>query len=232
MNDSWAKWLIDLIPGLGLSLGLTAALLALGLPLGLVFAIGLSQKSRIIRVITIALVEFARGVPALILLYLVYFGFPEFNFIIDSFPAAALALGFSFAGYVSEVFRSGLEAVGKGQREAATALGLSTWTSFSRVILPQAVKIVIPPLLGWSISFFQATSLAFAIAVPELMSRAYVLATTNFAYLVILSLAAVLYAVVSIPLAHFAERLSQGKTLKRGPVTLPLAPIKEGTTHA
>jgi polar amino acid transport system permease protein len=232
MNDSWAKWLFDLIPGLGLSLGLTAALLAFGLPLGLIFAIGLSQKSRIIRVISIALVEFARGVPALILLYLVYFGFPEFNFIIDSFPAAALALGFSFAGYVSEVFRSGLEAVGKGQREAATALGLSPWTSFNKVILPQAVKIVIPPLLGWASSFFQATSLAFAIAVPELMSRAYVLATTNFAYLIILSLAAVLYALVSIPLAQFAERLSQGKTLKRGPVTLPLAPIKEGSTHA
>lgn len=231
MSDSWVAWILDLLPGLWLSLGLTASLLAVGLPLGLVFAIGLSQKSRIVRTVTIAAVEFARGVPALILLYLVYFGFPEFNFIIESFPSAALALGFSFAGYVSEVFRSGFQAVGAGQREAAAALGLSRWTSFSRVILPQAVKIVIPPLLGWSISFFQATSLAFAIAVPELMSRAYVLATTNFAYLVILSLAAVLYAVVSIPLAHLAERLSQGRSFKRGPAVLPLAPVKEGSSH-
>jgi polar amino acid transport system permease protein len=232
VNDSWAEWLVDLIPGLGLSLGLTAALLAFGLPLGLAFAIGLSQKNRLIRMIAIALVEFARGVPALILLYLVYFGFPQFNFIIESFPAAALALGFSFAGYVSEVFKSGLEAVGKGQHEAATALGLSPWISFSKVILPQAVKIVIPPLLGWSINYFQATSLAFAIAVPELMSRAYVLATTNFTYLFVLSLAAVLYAVVSIPLAHFAERLSQGKTLRRASANLPLAPLKNESKSA
>lgn len=232
MNDSWAEWLIDLIPGLGLSLALTAALLAFGLPLGLIFAIGVSQKNRLIRAITITMVEFARGVPALVLLYLVYFGFPQFNVIVESFPAAALALGFNFAGYVSEVFKSGLEAVGRGQREAATALGLSPWISFSKVVLPQAIKIVIPPLLGWSINYFQATSLAFAIAVPELMSRAYVLATTNFAYLYVLSLAAVLYAVVSIPLAQFAERLSRGKSLKRGPVNLPLTPVKKESTGA
>ncbi|MFJ4029927.1 amino acid ABC transporter permease [Paenarthrobacter sp. NPDC089989] len=232
MTDSWMKLFVDLLPGLALSLGLTASLLAVGLPLGLLFAIGLGQKSRILRGTAIAVVEFARGVPALILLYLVYFGFPEFGVIIDSFPAAAIALGFSFAGYVSEVFRSGLEAVGKGQHEAAAALGLSSWTAFSKVVLPQAVKIVIPPLLGWSISYFQATSLAFAIAVPELMSRAYVLATTNFAYLLILSLAALLYAIVSIPLANLAERLSRGRQLRRNPTSVPLASIKEGSTHA
>jgi polar amino acid transport system permease protein len=221
-NDTWFQWLLDLLPGLGVSLQLTAALLAIGLPLGLLLALGLTRKGKIVRGLTLGVVEFARGLPALILLYLVYFGLPQLHMTLSAFLSAAVALGFSFAGYVSDVFRSGLESVPVGQREAASALGLTPATGFFRVILPQAVRIVVPPLLGWSISYFQATSLAFAIAVPELMSRAYVLATTNFEYLGVLSLAAVLYAVISIPLSYLVEHLSYGQKRRFTPtMTIP-----------
>lgn len=206
-RDTWLSWFLDLLPGLLVSVQLAGALLVVGIPLGLLLAVGMTRQSKLVRGITVTVVEVGRGIPSLILLYLVYFGLPQLHLTLDAFLSATVALGVSFAAYVSEVFRSGLLAVPVGQREAASALGLSSRSAFFRVVLPQAVRIVIPPLLGWAIIYFQATSLAFAIAVPELLSRAYVLATTNFEYLGILSLAALLYGAVAIPLALIVERL-------------------------
>ena len=208
-NDSWYQFLIDLLPGLGFSLQLTAGMLAIGLPLGLAFALGTSLKSKLLRYAVTGLVEVGRGVPALVLLYLVYFGLPQTGLTLDAMPSAMLALGVSFASYTAEVFRTGILAVPTGQGEAGKALGLSGPVILGRVILPQAFKIIVPPLLGWAVIYFQATSLAFALAVPELLSRAYVLATTNFQYLDMLALAAVLYAAIAIPLALLAEHLSR-----------------------
>jgi polar amino acid transport system permease protein len=207
IRDTWLSWFLDLLPGLLVSVQLAGALLVVGIPLGLLLAVGMTRQSKLVRGITVTVVEVGRGIPSLILLYLVYFGLPQLHLTLDAFLSATVALGVSFAAYVSEVFRSGLLAVPVGQREAASALGLSSRSAFFRVVLPQAVRIVIPPLLGWAIIYFQATSLAFAIAVPELLSRAYVLATTNFEYLGILSLAALLYGAVAIPLALIVERL-------------------------
>ncbi|NKX56670.1 amino acid ABC transporter permease [Arthrobacter sp. E918] len=208
-TDSWSDLLADLLPGLALSLQLTAAMLAMGLPLGLLMAVGLSQKRKYVSVPTLALVEIGRGIPALVLLYMIYFGLPQAGMSLDAFLSAAVGLAISFASYTSEVFRAGLAAVPHGQREAGHALGLPRTVIFLRVLLPQALKIIVPPLLGWAIIYFQATSLAFALAVPELMSRAYVLATTNFQYLNMLALAAGLYAAISIPLSLLSEHMNR-----------------------
>jgi len=196
------------MPGLLLSLQLTGVLLVIGLPLGTLFAVGLKSPVRVIKYVTVAVVEVARGIPALVLLYIVYFGLPQVEISLDAFLSAALALGVSFAAYSSAAIRSGIDAVHPGQREAARALGLQRGDEFFRVVLPQAMKIVTPPLLGWAIIYFQATSLAFAIAVPELLSRAYTLATQNFQYFTILAMAAVVYAAISIPASLFANSLA------------------------
>jgi polar amino acid transport system permease protein len=127
---------------------------------------------------------------------------------LDAFLSASIALGVSFAAYSCAAIRAGLDAVPNGQREAARALGLHAGDELFRVILPQAVRMVTPPLLGWAIIYFQATSLAFAIAVPELLSRAYTLAVQNFQYFTLLGLAAVIYAAVSIPASLFADYLA------------------------
>jgi polar amino acid transport system permease protein len=214
-NDSWSQFLLDLLPGLGISLQLTLGMLAIGLPLGLIFALGLSLKAKPLRYSVMAAVEIGRGVPALVLLYLVYFGLPQTGITIEAMPSAMLALGVSFAAYTSEVFRAGILAVPAGQTEAGEALGLSAPVIFGRIILPQALKIIVPPLLGWAVIFFQATSLAFAVAVPELLSRAYVLATTNFQYLNMLALAAALYAGIAIPMALLAEHLTRREARSR-----------------
>lgn len=208
-TDSWPNLLADLLPGLVISLQLAAAMLAIGLPLGLLMALGLSEKRKILSLPTLAIVEIGRGIPALVLLYMIYFGLPQVGMSLDAFLSAAVGLAISFASYTSEVFRAGLAAVPNGQQEAGHALGLPRATIFLRVLLPQALKVIVPPLLGWSIIYFQATSLAFALAVPELMSRTYVLATTNFQYLYMFALAAVLYATISIPLSLLSEHMSR-----------------------
>ncbi|GAA1817854.1 amino acid ABC transporter permease [Agromyces neolithicus] len=210
--DTWLIWFADLMPGLLLSLQLTAVLLVIGLPLGTVFATGLGSRNRAIRYVTVTVVEISRGIPALVLLYIVYFGLPQVSLSLDAFFSASVALGLSFGAYSSAAIRSGIDAVHPGQREASRALGLRHGDEFFRVVLPQAMKIVTPPLLGWAIIYFQATSLAFAIAVPELLSRAYTLATQNFQYFTILSMAAVIYAAISIPASLFADYLANRRS--------------------
>ncbi|MFP3462764.1 ABC transporter permease subunit [Arthrobacter globiformis] len=211
-NDSWIALLGDMLPGLAISLQLTSGMLAIGLPLGLLLAAGISRPDKFTRYTAVAAVEIGRGVPVLVLLYLVYFGLPQTGLTLDGVLATMLALGISFAGYTAEVFRAGIQAVPAGQHEAAKALGLPGGATYFRVIFPQALKIIIPPLLGWAVVFFQTTSLAFALAVPELLSRAYVLATTNFQYLNMLAIAAALYAAIAIPLSMLAERLARRET--------------------
>jgi polar amino acid transport system permease protein len=205
----WPNWIGELAEGLLESVKLTLGLVAIGLPLGLGLAVAISFGPRPLRWLAIGVVEVARGIPALVVLYLVYFGLPQLQLTLEAFVAASLALGFTLAGYTAEIFRAGIAAVPAGQSEAARAIGLHRRHELRHVVLPQAVRIVIPPILGYVVVFFQATSLAFAIAIPELLSRAYTIGSTTFRYLDVLVLAALLYAAVAIPssqLIDFLER--------------------------
>lgn len=207
--SEWPSWSKDMLPGLWTSLKLVATLVAMGTPLAIVLALAMRSPVRPVKYLAVVVVEVGRGIPALVLLYLIYFGLPEQGLDLTAFLSAALALGFNFAAYTAEVFRSGIDAIPRGQIEAAQALGLSRSVQLRKVVLPQAIRIVIPPLIGWLIIYFQATSLAFTIAVPELMSSAYTIATVTFQYLAVFILAAVMYAVICIPgsqLAAFLER--------------------------
>lgn len=212
--ERWPQWLPELLEGLWTSVQLTGAFLALGLPLGVVFALALSSERALLRAAAVACVEAGRSIPVLVLLYLVYFGLPEVEIRLGAFVSATVALGFSFAAYTSEVFRAGIAAVGAGQREAARAVGLTRAQEMRLVVLPQAIRIVIPPILGWAVIFFQATSLAFAIAVPELLSNAYTIGSHTYRFLSVLLLTAVLYASVSIPASLVIDSLDR----RRGPL--------------
>jgi len=213
--ERWPQWLPELLGGLWTSVQLTAAFLAVGLPLGLGLAVALSAGSRPVRWAAMVLVETGRAIPVLVLLYLVYFGLPEVDLRLGAFASATAAIGFSFAAYTSEVFKAGIAAVPRGQREAARAVGLTRRQELRLVVLPQAVRIVIPPILGWAVIFFQATSLAFAIAVPELLSRSYTIGASTFRFLSVLLLAALLYAAVAIPASLAIDALDR----RRGALT-------------
>lgn len=207
--SEWPNWIGELSAGLLVSVKLTFAVVAVGLPLGLALAVAISAGPRPVRWLAIAVVEVARGVPALVVLYLVYFGLAQVDLTLQAFAAGALALGFTMAGYTTEIFRAGIAAVPYGQREASRAVGLGRSQELRYVVLPQAVRIVIPPILGYVVLFFQATSLAFAIAIPELLSRAYTIGSTTFQYLNVLVLAALLYAAVAIPASQLIDFLER-----------------------
>jgi polar amino acid transport system permease protein len=198
MIDSIMAMLPEFIPGLGISLLVTIASLVLGLPLGILLALGSLFAARPLKFSCIGLIELGRGIPGLIMLYLVYFGLPQMGLVMDALPASMIALGLMTGAYTAEIFVAGFRAVPQGQWEACGTLALSYWKSLRLVILPQAIKIVVPPLIGWTIMLFQATSLAYAISVPELMSRAYNFASVTFEYALAFTLAGFMYLAVTL----------------------------------
>jgi polar amino acid transport system permease protein len=202
MNDVlefWGESLPTLLDGLRLSLEVTAACLALGVPLGLALALGVQSKRRIVRAVALTIVEIGRGAPALILLQFAYFGLPSAGLALSSFTSATLALAWTTGAYTSEIIRAGLDAVSFGQKEAAAAIGLSRLDAMRFVVLPQGLRVSLPPLFSFAILMLQASSLCFAIALPELVSQAYVIGSNSFRYMSIFVLAGLLYAVICIP---------------------------------
>ena len=197
--DFWWEWFPSLLNGLRLSVAVTAVSLALGIPLGLILALSVQSKTAVWRTLALFLVEIGRGAPALILLQFTYFGLPNAGVALSSFVSASLALAWCTGAYTSEIIRAGLEAVPYGQKEAATAIGLNRWDALRYVIVPQALRVSVPPLFGFSILMLQASSLCFAIALPELVSQAYIIGSNTFRYMSILLLTALFYAVICIP---------------------------------
>ncbi|WP_295517264.1 amino acid ABC transporter permease [uncultured Pseudomonas sp.] len=206
---NWVEWFPDLWHGLLLSLQVTALALLVGIPLGLVFALGVSSRVLPLRWLSVVLVELGRGAPALILLQYFYFGLPSARITLTAYSAAALALAYCTGAYTSEILRGGLDAVAQGQREAAEMIGLNALDSLRFVVLPQALRIAIPSLLGFSIMIFQASSLCFTIALPELVSRASMIGSSTFQYMPVLVLAGLMYAALCIPAALLVGNLER-----------------------
>ncbi|MEO3825806.1 amino acid ABC transporter permease [Actinomadura sp. B10D3] len=195
----WAEQFPTLLKGLLVNVELTVASLAVGLPLGLLLAVLASSSHALLRISTIAVVEVGRGTPALVLLQFLYFGLPQVDLKLESFVAAVAGLGLTTAAYTSEIMRSGIQAVPAGQREAAQAAGLSQVDQFRFIILPQGLRIAMPPLINFAILIFQGTTLCFTIAVPELLSQSYAIGSRTFHYAQSLGFAAVLFAAVTLP---------------------------------
>jgi polar amino acid transport system permease protein len=178
-------------------------ILVLGLPLGLALAVGASVRRRIVRWLVVGLVEIGRGMPALVMLQVVYNGIPV---TLSGFVSAFIALALTTAAYTSEILRGGLQSVPAGEVEAGQALGMKPIHVLRDVIIPQGVRIAIPPLIGFCIVMFQATSLAFVIAVPELTAQAKSISNETFHYFNLFFLAGLLYAVVTISASVLTER--------------------------
>jgi polar amino acid transport system permease protein len=197
--DFWGEWFPTLFDGFMVSLQVTAVCLAFGIPLGLALALGVQSKNAALRWAALTVVEIGRGTPALILLQFAYFGLPSTGLTLSSFAAAGFALAWCTGAYTSEIIRAGLEAVPAGQREAAIATGLNASDALRFVILPQGLRVAIPALLGFSIIMLQATSLCFTIALPELVSQAYIVGSNTFRHLPIFLLAGLMFGSVCIP---------------------------------
>ena len=208
-SEEITAWLPDLLGGLSVSLQVTALSLLIGIPFGLLLALGVLAKSRFVKALSLFLVEVGRGAPALVLLQFIYFGMPSAGLMLGSFTAAVIALAWNTGAYTSEIIRASLQSVAHGQREAAEALGLNRMDELRYVLLPQGLRVALPALLGFSILIFQGTSLCFTIALPELVSRAYEIGSTTFRYFPALLCAGVLYASISIPAALLVNHVEK-----------------------
>lgn len=198
MITQWLGWLPNLAPGLSVSLQLTGLALLIGFPFGLLLAVMAESKIAPFQWISFLFVEVGRGLPALVLLYLLYFSLPDAGITLTSLTTAIIALSWNTGAYASEYFRAGLAAVPLGQKEAALTSGLRGWTGFRIVILPQALRISTPPLAGLAVLVFQGSALAFVIAVPELMSKAFEIGSITFEYLSVYTLTAVIYGTLTL----------------------------------
>lgn len=205
----WLAWLPSLLDGLWLSVQVAVASLVIGIPMGLGLALLVSAKHKWVRVLAIIAVEIGRGTPALVMLQVVYFGLPSAGLTVGSFTAAVAALALTTAAYTSEILRAGLQAVPQGEVEASAALAMSNRDTLRFIVIPQGVRIAIPALMGFAILIFQATALAFTIALPELLSRSYSIGSNTFRYLDVLVLAGLLYLLITLPagwLTSWTER--------------------------
>ncbi|MFD1210558.1 amino acid ABC transporter permease [Arthrobacter sp. GCM10027362] len=205
MFEQWIQWLPGLFTGLQTSLAVTGLSLLLGLPLGLLFAFGMISRSRFLRQVTIVVVELGRGIPLLVVLYLIYFGLPDSGIVLESFAAAVAGIAVNTGAYTSEIFRAGLLSVPRGHIEAAQSLGLN-WADEARyIVLPQAFRAIVPPLMSYSVIVFQATSLGYAIALPELLNSAYQIGSVTFEFLSVFALAGLIYAALSIVVSRLVD---------------------------
>ncbi|KJL41634.1 amino acid ABC transporter permease [Microbacterium trichothecenolyticum] len=193
------EYLPRLLQGLVVSLQLTVLSVVFGYAIGLVFALGVSSVRPWLRWPALIVVEIGRGIPALVVLYIVYFGLPALGILFENFWAAVIGLTFSAGAYSSEMIRAGIQSVPRGQTEASSALGLPRSTSFTRIVLPQGLRSAIPALMGLAIMSFQATSLAYSISVNELMSQAYQISNITFEYLAVYSVTGLIYAAIAVP---------------------------------
>lgn len=206
-GENWADWWPQIAAATRITILLTICSFALAVAIGLVLAVGKLSRVRAVRAFCTAYIEIARGIPALAILFLIYFGLVPMGLVLDAFVAGFVGLGMSAAGYLAEVFRAGIQAIHKGQKEAAAAVGMTPMMSFRHIVLPQAIRIILPPLLNMLIILLKDTSICSLISAPDLMLRAKDLAMMSFLPMHLFVLAAVIYFFLAWPMSLLTRRV-------------------------
>jgi His/Glu/Gln/Arg/opine family amino acid ABC transporter permease subunit len=207
--EQLAMFAAALLGGAAVTVQITFGALAIAIIFGFILAVLASFRVAPLRWLVAAYVELFRNIPALTLLFIIYFGLAQVGIRLQSIPAAIVGLGLAGGSILTEVFRAGFQALHHGQREAALAVGMTPLMAIRYVILPQAWRIVLPPLGNYAISLLKETSVASAIAAPEIMFYARQLVTSTFETPLIYSLTAMLYLAISLPMGRLVARLER-----------------------
>ncbi|WP_156291713.1 amino acid ABC transporter permease [Oceanobacillus salinisoli] len=197
------------LEGLPMTIIISVAAMGIGLILGLFLALARSAKTRWLRWPARVYISFMRGTPILVFLFILYFGLPVVGVEMNALTAAILGFGFNSAAYIAEIDRSSLSAVDHGQWEASRSLGLSYGLTLRSIILPQAVRIAIPPLTNIFMDIVKATSLAAVITVPELFQKTQIVAGREFDAMTMYILVALVYWPICIVIGYLQERLEK-----------------------
>lgn len=179
--------------GIWYTLLISLVSMGVGLIIGFFLALARTSKLKLLQWPARLYISFMRGVPILVILFLLYFALPIVGIEFSAVQAALIGFSINCAAYIAEVFRSSLASVDKGQWESSTALGMTYWQTMRRIILPQSIRIAVPPLSNVYLDLIKASSLAAMITVPEIFQKARVVGAREYDLLTLLILVALIY---------------------------------------
>jgi polar amino acid transport system permease protein len=203
-----------ILSGLSTTLLLGVSSIVAGFLLGLALALVRLYAATPWRLLSIAYIDFFRAIPILVLLIVVYYALPFAGLRLSAFTSALSAISMVAAAYSAEIFRAGIEAVPSGQFEAARALGLPPWLVMSKVVLPQALRIVVPPMTSNAINVLKDTALASVVAMPDLLKQA-TQAQALAANPTPLMAAAGIYVLILLPLVRLVGHMEKSWAIGR-----------------
>ncbi|MDK2800122.1 MAG: polar amino acid transport system permease protein [Clostridiales bacterium] len=206
-----SKIMGPMLEGTIVTLQLFFVTIIFSIPLGLTLALARISKFKILKDFTGVYIWLLRGTPLLLQLFFIYFGLPYIPIVgvtLDRFPAAAITFILNYAAYFAEIFRAGIQSIDKGQYEASKALGMTYWQTMRRIILPQMVKRVLPPVSNETITLVKDTALVYAIGLSELLRAAKVAVQRDFTTVPFM-IAAVFYLVMTLVLTWVFKKLEQ-----------------------
>jgi His/Glu/Gln/Arg/opine family amino acid ABC transporter permease subunit len=216
--DKLWEWAPEVFPFLikasVVTLQVTAGSLALALVLGIFVAVARISSFKLLSYPALIYTDVMRGTPALVQLFIIYFGLSDLGLEFDPISAAIIGLGLNGAAYVGEIYRAGIVAIHRGQIEAALSLGMTPVRAMRYIILPQAVRIVLPPLTNYAILLVKDTAIISTIAAPEVMFEARRIVQATFMHSVsgqIYLMAALIYMAITLPMSYVAKRMEMAK---------------------
>lgn len=204
-SSTW-RYLLDGFVG---TVKVAAVAAVISIVLGIVLMLGRTSSVRPVSFVSRVIIDFFRGVPSLLLIYFFYLGLPTVGVRLSSFWMITIPVSLAASGVLAEVFRAGVNAVPKGQTEAALSIGLTPGKTMFKIILPQALRIVIPSLVSQLVVVVKDTTVAYVVSYPDLMQNARVLITTNDAVVSVYLVTAVIYILVNFAINQLSIYLAR-----------------------
>ena len=207
-----SEWGLYILGGVTTTIFVAVFSIMIAISFAVIGALGRLSGNAVVYAIATLYVSLVRGTPLLVQIFFIYLALPQIIPGVSAVPAIALgmfALAFNYGAYMTETFRAGIQAVPRGQTEAAQALGMPSRTRMRRIILPQAIRIITPAIANEFISMIKDSSLVSVIAVPELLWRAQRVGQSNFRTLETLIIAAAIYWSLTIVLSIVQDRLEK-----------------------
>ncbi|MBC3384660.1 ectoine/hydroxyectoine ABC transporter permease subunit EhuD [Pseudomonas sp. SWRI179] len=196
------------------TVGITLIGFLIAIVLGLFLAIGRRSRRFWLSWPATAVIEFIRSTPLLIQVYFLYYVLPNYGLSLTAMQVGILGIGLHYACYIAEVYRSGLDAVPRAQWEAVTALNIAPYDAYRNIILPQALRPIVPPLGNYLVAMLKDTPVLSAITVVEIMQQAKNIGSEHFRYLEPITLVGLFFLALSLALAYLVRRLETRMELR------------------
>lgn len=204
----------DILKCLPVTVGSTLVAFVVAALVGLVLAVLLQTKIKWLRKILLVLVDLIRSTPLLVQLYVIYYVLPNYGLLLTPFVTGVIGLGIHYSTYLSEVYRSGIDAISKGQWEAADCLGLTKLQTWLKIVIPEAIPPILPVIGNYLITMFKETPILSAISLIEILQEAKILGSRSFRYIEGFTIVGVLFMAVSLAASFIVVRVTTVVTRK------------------